>query len=150
MYLKVSSPDGLIYDGEIKRAVIPTEEWEIGIHPWHIPLASVVSPWVVRIIPKEEKKDEMIKSKKYIFENDELNISVSKWLIFVDGETISIVTSSATSSPEQTKEVLEEMKNELEWKVESLKENWEDTELEKTIISLGKVKADMKLLDKSS
>ncbi len=143
MYLKVNSPDWIIYEWKIKKVLVPTETWEIGILKNHIPMVSVVKPWILKI--EDEKKDEY---EDFIKDWEYINISVSKWLIFVWSETVSVVTSSSTKSPEHSNEVMENMKKELEEKVKNLRKQWSVEELETVLTSLEKIKADMQLLKK--
>ena len=49
MKLKVVTPTGGFYDGEVSMVELTTTEGEIGIYPNHIPLTAVVAPGVLKI-----------------------------------------------------------------------------------------------------
>ena len=49
MKLKVVTPTGDFYDGEVSMVELTTTEGEIGIYPNHIPLTAVVAPGVLKI-----------------------------------------------------------------------------------------------------
>lgn len=146
MFLRINSSDKLVYEWEVKKVNIPTEAWEIGILPWHIPLVSVVSPGIVKFLPLVQPTHDMIKDSDFLFENDEMNISVSKWLVYVDWENILLVVSASTTSPKQSEEILLKMKKELEEEIEKLKIHWSIEDIEKVLISLQKITADLKLI----
>ena len=54
--------------------------------------------------------------------DDKAQVSVSKGLVLVDGEMIVITTSAATTSPEESEEVLRQMKQDMETELEKIKE----------------------------
>ena len=49
MKLKVVTPTGGFYDGEVSMVELTTTEGEIGVYPNHIPLTAVVAPGVLKI-----------------------------------------------------------------------------------------------------
>ena len=49
MKLKVVTPTGGFYDGEVCMVELTTTEGEIGVYPNHIPLTAVVAPGVLKI-----------------------------------------------------------------------------------------------------
>ncbi len=45
-HLKITSPDRIFYEGDVKMVEINTTEGQIGVLPNHIPLTSVLAPGV--------------------------------------------------------------------------------------------------------
>jgi len=131
MRLKISSPDKIIYEWFIEKITLPTESWDITILPNQTPIVSALKPGLVKFIPEWKSWTE--------------HISISKWMMFTDGKKIRIVTSSATTSPTETEEILVKEKQDLENKIRELKKSWSIEEIEKYTIKLEKINADLKL-----
>ena len=143
MLLKISSPENVIYDSEIKKVTIPTESGDITVLPGHMPLVSVVKPWLVTIWPTEQ---DFTKNEKFIFSDEKITVSISKWMVYIDWKNISVVTSIATSNPEWDENTLTSMKQELEEKIIELKKQWSIEEIERSLIKLEKIRADIQLV----
>ena len=65
--------------------------------------------------------------------------------MFVDGETILVVTSAATTSPQQSEELLIKNKENLEKEIADLKARGSIEDMEKALLDLQKIHADLKL-----
>ena len=131
MRLKISSPEKVIYEWFIEKITLPTESWDITILPDQTPIVSALKPGLVKFKPE--------------WKNTIEHISISKWMMFTDGKKIRIVTSSATTSPTETEEILLKEKQDLENKIRELKKSWSIEEIEKFTIKLEKINADLKL-----
>lgn len=143
MNLKISSPEAIIFEGEILKATIPVENGAITVLPGHAPLVSVVKPGLVSI-----RSDDLAKEGTfdYIFgDTNKIHVSVSKGIIFLDGKNINIVTSAATKSPQESEQELTSMKIHLEQKIVHLREQGSIEEVEKWLIDLKKIEADIEL-----
>jgi len=140
MLLKISSPSKIIYEGKIKQITIPTESGIITILPNHIPLVTALKPGIVTITPEKVPKDI-----DFVFSKNTMSLSVSKGMAFVDGKMIRIVTAVATTSPKESGEKLGRMKLELEEKIKILKKKGSIEDIEKSLIKLEKINADIKL-----
>jgi len=140
MLLKISSPSKVIYEWEVKQITIPTESGIITILPNHIPLVTALKPWIISLVP--EKKPT---SSEYLFSKNNISISVSKWMVFVDWKIIRIVTAVATTNLEDSEKKLHEMKKNLEEEIKLLKKKGSIEEIEKSLIKLEKINADIKL-----
>lgn len=138
MKLKISSPEKVVYEWDVKQVSIPTETGILTILPNHIPMVTALKPWIIKIVPTQDSP------KEFVFSENSIQISVWKWMVFVDGKTMRIVTAVATTSPE-SEEILEKMKLDLEDKIRELKKKGSIEEIEKSIIKLEKINADMKL-----
>lgn len=62
MKLKVVTPTGGFYDGDVSMVELTTTEGEIGIYPDHIPLTAVVAPGVLKIHENGGKKEAALMS----------------------------------------------------------------------------------------
>lgn len=123
------------------KATIPTEVGEITVLPHHQPLTTVVKPGLVRIKPEQLPEDE-----DYIIDQGEITISVSKGIVFIDGEHIIMTTAAATTSPEHSAEVLQQMRKEMEAELEKIKVDGNVEDLEKAIMNMQKIDADLRLV----
>ena len=62
MKLKVVTPTGWFYDGDVSMVELTTTEGEIGIYPDHIPLTAVVAPGVLKIHENGGEKEAALMS----------------------------------------------------------------------------------------
>ena len=140
MFLKISSPETQIFTGEIEKVTIPTEVGEITILPWHQPLASVVNAWLIKIFPVDAPEDG-----EYIMDQGAITVSVSRGMVFLDGETILVTITAATKSPEESAEVLEKMREDMVAELEKIRVEGNQEDLEQAMINIEKVTADLRL-----
>ena len=141
MYFHISSPDQTIYQGEVLQVTLPTPQGEITILPTHIPLISIVVPGIVKI-----KTEKIESDMDRIYDNDQIQISISKGLVYIDGSHISVLTSIATTNPQETQEVLLANKANLELKIQETNIETSPEEYENIMVELMKIQADLKLL----
>lgn len=141
MYFKITSPDKVIYQGKIRQVTLPTYTWEITILPTHIPLISMVMPGIIKIKPEETEND-----KNLIYEQDAIQISTSKGIVYIDWNNITILTSVATTNPIHTEEILLENKTSLELKLQEKNIVSSPEEYETIMVELMKIQADLKLI----
>lgn len=119
---------------------IPTLAGEITVLPDHIPLTSVIKPGLVRITPEQLPEET-----GFMIMQGEIHLSVSKGLLFVDGSSLIITTSAATTTPEESAEVLKQMQQEMEAQLEKIRVEGSVEDVEKALINLQKVNADLRL-----
>ena len=139
MQFKISSPEKVIFEGEVKQVSLPTEIGTITVLPNHAPMVTALKPWLIKILPTETPKGDFVFSENYI------SISVSKGMAFVDGKIIRVVTATATQSPKESWDTLLKMREELEGKIKQLKMKGSIEDIEKSLIMLEKIDADIKL-----
>ncbi len=139
MKLKISSPSKIIYEWDIKQISLPTESGTITILPNHTPLVTALKPGIVKIMPENAPSGE------FIFSENAISLSVSKGMAFVDGKVVRIVTAVATTSPEESADTLQKMKEETEAQIKLLKQKGSIEDIEKSLIKLEKINADIKL-----
>lgn len=140
MYLRISSPQAQLYEGEVEQLTIPTEGGEITILPDHQPLATVVIPWILKLKPAQVPEDT-----GFVIDQGTIAISVSKGLMFVDGEKILVTTTAATKSPTESEEVLESMQIEMKQKLDAIRVSGNQEDIEEAITNLEKITADLRL-----
>jgi len=145
MLLKILSPDANIFEWEVEKVIIPTVIGEICVLPDHTPLSSIIVPWIVKILPKNKNKEEFLKGTKFLFEHDNIALSVGKWLLYLDGKHIMLLVWDATTTPISDEEALENMKKEMEKEIEQIKLKWNIEEVDKAFLSLQKITADLQL-----
>lgn len=141
MYFHISSPDQTIYQGEVLQVTLPTPQGEITILPTHIPLISMVSPGIVKIKTEKTESDT-----DRIYDDNQIQISISKGIVYIDGDRINVLTSVATANPQQTQEVLLANKKNLEAKLQETHLETSPEEYENIMVELMKIQADLKLL----
>lgn len=135
MKLKISTPTKVIFQWEIEKISIPTETQNIKVMEWHPPMVTTVKPGIITLWPMEN----------YIKVGNEIHISISKGMVFIDGKIVRIVSSEATLDPEESTNTLIENKKKLEEKSRRLKSEWSIEDIEKTLIKIEKINADLEL-----
>lgn len=141
MHLKITAPGGVWYEWEITKVTIPTESGEITILPWHQPLTSVVKAGVISFVPEWD-----LGEWDFVVVEGKVQVAVSKGLLLVDGEQVVITTSAATTSPEHSEEVLQQMKSDMSAELEKIRDDGNAEDLEKAMDNMAKVEADLRLV----
>lgn len=62
MQLTVTSPDGLLFRGEVEKASLPTPQGIIGILPGHMTLATALASGYVSYIPRKYEAESSLES----------------------------------------------------------------------------------------
>ncbi|HRX63721.1 MAG TPA: ATP synthase F1 subunit epsilon [Candidatus Absconditabacterales bacterium] len=140
MKLKISSPTKTIFEGEIKQITLPTEIGEVSILPGHAPMVTALKPGIIKIIPEKQ-----VSTSEFIFSKNTISLSVSKGMAFVDGKIVRVVTAIATTGLSESAKDLEDRKSKLEEEIKQLKKQGSIEEIEKSLIQLEKINADIKL-----
>lgn len=140
MRLKISTPERVVYQGEIKSISLPTESGTLTIQPNSTPLVTALKPGIIKILPFEVSN-----RNEYIFSKNEIIISIDKGMVFVDGQIVRIVSSHATTVPSESSSNLQKKKEELEQEIRKLRSQGSIEELEKYMNKLQKINADISL-----
>jgi len=135
MKLKISTPAKVIYEWEIEKTSIPTENGNLKVMDGHPPMVTSIKPGLIKLWPM----------KNNIQVGDEMFVSTSKGMVFIDGKIVRIVSAEATLAPEESESMLLENKRILEEKIKRLKNEWSIEEIEKALIKLEKTNADIEL-----
>ncbi len=142
MYLKISSAEQKMYEWHVSQVTIPTEAGEITVLPGHASLTSVVRPGLMRIRPQTMPED----TADYVVRDGEMVVSLSKWLLIVDKESILITTSAATKNPQETEEVMLQMKQKMEEELKRIRQDGSIEDIEHIVVNLEKITADLRLV----
>jgi len=140
MKLKISSPAKTIFEWEIKQITLPTEIGDVTVLPGHAPMVTALKPWIIKVIPTNQ-----VSTSEFIFSKNTISLSVSKGMAFVDGKIVRVVTAVATTSLSESEKDLETKKNKLEDDIKQLRKKWSLEDIEKSLIQLEKINADIRL-----
>lgn len=135
MKLKISTPAKVIFQWEIEKISIPTETGNLKVMEGHPPMVISVKPGIIKVWPMEN----------HVKVGNEIFISTSKGMVFIDGKIVRIVSAEATLAPEQSESTLLQNKKMFEEKIKRLKTEWSIEEIEKALIKLEKINADIEL-----
>lgn len=135
MKLKISTPLKVIYQWEIEKISIPTENWNLKVMDGNAPMVTSIKPGIIKLWP--------IGNNMRV--GHEIYVSTSKGMVFIDGKIVRIVTPEATLAPEESESNLLQNKKNLEDKIKRLKTEWSIEEIEKALIKLEKINADIEL-----
>ena len=135
MKLKISTPAQVIFEGEVSKVDLPTENGMISISAGHVPMVTSIKPGLISIRAEQV----------YMQPDSEFFVSTSKWMAFLDGKIVRIVVWEATRNPNENTETLQQIKKDLENRIAVLKTSWSVEEIEKNIIKLEKISADIQL-----
>lgn len=135
MKLKISTPAKVIFQGDIEKISIPTESGNIKVMNGHPPMVATIKPGIIKLRPMEDS----------VKVGNEMYVSTSKGMVFIDGKIVRIVSAEATVAPEESENVLLGNKKTWEDKIKRLKTEWSIEEIEKALIKLEKINADITL-----
>jgi len=135
MKLKISTPAKIIYQGEIEKMSIPTETGQLKVMEGHAPMVCSVKPGIIKLWPMKD----------CVKVGTEIYVSTSKGMVFIDGKVVRIVATEATLDPEESENTLAQNKKNIEEKIKRLKIEWSIEEIEKALIKLDKINADIEL-----
>ncbi|HRU50161.1 MAG TPA: F0F1 ATP synthase subunit epsilon [Candidatus Absconditabacterales bacterium] len=144
MLLTLVSPQETIFEGEVEKVTIPTEIGIITVLPHHAPLGSIVKPGILSFIPKE-KKENLLKKADFLFQDDQIHLSIGGGTVYVDGTDLVVLVSDITANPESDEETLEAMKKELEKNIQETRLRGDIESIEKSYLALQKLTADLRL-----
>ncbi|HBB03730.1 TPA: hypothetical protein DCZ39_02370 [Patescibacteria group bacterium] len=111
MKLKISTPAKTIFQGEIEKISIPTENGNLKVMDGHSPMVASVKPGIIKLWPMEN----------HVKVGNPIYISTSKGMVFIDGKIVRIVSAEATLAPEQSESTLLQSKQTLEERIKRLK-----------------------------
>ena len=111
MKLKISTPAKVIFQGEIEKISIPTENGNLKVMDGNTPMVTSVKPGIIKLWPM----------KNNIQVGNEMYVSTSKGMVFIDGKIVRIVSADATLAPEESEDILLKNKKTLEEKIKRLK-----------------------------
>jgi len=98
-------------------------------------MVTSIKPGIMKVWPMEN----------HVKVGNEMYISTSKGMVFIDGKIVRIVSAEATLAPEQSESTLLQNKKIIEEKIKRLKSEWSIEDIEKALITLEKINADIEL-----
>lgn len=146
MLLKIHTMKGVIFDGEVLGVEVPTKEGQIGILPQHNPLATIVLPGILKLLPKEKRGSEFISEADFLFEDERIAIAIGDGFLYTDGVNVELFVIRATTNPQDDAKVLQEMHEKMQEEIEQIKAEGNVDEIERAYLNLQKLKADIKLV----
>lgn len=146
MLLKIHTMKGVIFDGEVLEVNVPTKLGHIGILPNHNPLTTIVSPGILRLLPKEKRGSEFLSDTEFLFEEEKIAIAIGDGMLYTDGKHIELFVVAATTFPKDDEKVLQEMTQKLESEIQQIKQEGTTDEVERAYLRMQKLKADIKLV----
>lgn len=135
MKLKISTPTNVVYQWEIDKISIPTDNGNLKVMDGHVPMVASIKPGLIKLRPM----------KNNLQVGDEILVSISKGMVFIDGKFVRIVSAEATLDPKESEDTLLQSKKILEEKIKRLKAEWSIEDIEKTLIKLEKIDTDIQL-----
>ena len=96
--LEITTPDRLMFEGEVLSVSLPTSKGEITVLPHHIPLISIVVPGTVTI--REKGKERLL--------------AVSRGVVEIDGKAIHVMVDTADRAEELEEQAILKAKAEAE------------------------------------
>ena len=139
MKLKIVSTNWILVDlDNVEEVIVPVKDGEIGILPWHAMYAWVVKWGLCKFRTSEDKND--------FLKDGEYNV-VSIWdgVVYTDWNEVRIAVSEANATLDIDEEELQKMKEKLEKEIEEIKAKWSIEEIEKALLSMNKIIADLEL-----
>lgn len=143
MKLRIITPQQKIFDDEVKQVSIPTESGEITVLPHHVPLTTVIKPWLIKILPTQGEK---YTNKTFIFEEQYITLSSSDGIAYINSdEVIIMVTSSTINGSDIDEGEREKNLQQLEQEREEARLSNNDKKLQKTERKIQTMQASLKL-----
>jgi len=142
MNLKISSSQWQIFNWAVTKITVPTASGEISILSWHQPLSTIIVPWLLRVYLDPSFDGD---TSSYITDAWAVVISLSKGLMMTDGAQTTITTSLATTSINESEEVLSQMVKDMEIQLDAIRETGNAEDLEIAIWNIDKINADIRL-----
>lgn len=146
MHLKVTSLDGIVFDGNVNKITLESVSWQITILPNHDNLLTVLKPWLLKI-ERHENQDQTDQVDLFFKDNMHI-ISIWWWFCKVENNYIQVMTDYSIVWNTDPIDILEDNKNQLKQKLDDLKASWITTdqqELESLSIELEKIEWQIRL-----
>ncbi len=135
MKLKISTPARVMYQGDIEKISIPTENGNLKVMDGHAPMVTSIKPGLIKLRPMKNRYQV----------GNEILMSIAKWMAFIDGKIVRIVSNDATLIPERSENELLQDRKTIEERIKRLKSEWSIEEIEKALMKLEKINADIQL-----
>jgi len=138
MKLKIVSTNWILVDTDVEEVVVPVKDGEIGILPGHALYSGVVKWGLCKFRLSENKWD-------FLKEGDYAVVSVGDGVVYTDWNEVRLAVSEANATIDVDEEELLKMKEKLEKEIEEIKAKGSVEEIEKALLSMNKIIADLEL-----
>lgn len=139
MQLKIATTQNtVIFSGKVEQVVLPTETGAVTIYKNHLPVIFRLVPGIIRLVPDaQDWKDNLLQVMQ--------SFSISKWIAFIDPKNIRITVSVVTTTSSWKLAELYANRSLLEKQLKKLKRVGNIEDIQRIILQLEKVKADISL-----
>jgi len=139
MKLKIVSTNWTLVDlDNVNEVIVPVKDWEIWILPGHAMYAWIVKWWLCKFKTEQETGN-------FLKDNEYNVVSIWDWVVYTDGKEVRIAVSEANATLDIDEEELQKMKERLEKEIEEIKAKWSIEEIEKALLTMNKIIADLEL-----
>jgi len=139
MKLKIVSTNWTLVDlDNVNEVIVPVKDWEIWILPGHAMYSWVVKWWLCKFKTEQETEN-------FLKDNEYNVVSIWDWVVYTDGKEVRIAVSEANATLDIDEEELQKMKERLEKEIEEIKAKWSIEEIEKALLAMNKIIADLEL-----
>lgn len=133
MLLKISTTENIIaYEGKVQELNLPTEQGQIKLNAPGLPNLIKLIPGLLSIT---------------LHDGSEKTLSISKGIALINGEQITLTTSTLTTTPLKKLTELRSSQYLIELKLQKLKQQGSIEDITNLILELEKVKADIQLAE---
>ncbi len=102
--LEIVTPEGLIFDGDVKSVTFPGEEGEFGVLPKHAALLSLLKPGVIEIEKTDGKKESIVINWGHVKVDENKAVALVEGAVPLAGASESEIAKKL----EEAKKLLEE------------------------------------------
>ena len=138
MRLKIVSTNWVLVDADVEEVVVPVKDGEIGILPWHALYSGVVK-WGLCKFRLSENKWDFLREWNYSV------VSVWDGVVYTNWEEVKIAVSEANATIDIDEKELLKMKEKLEKEIEEIEAKGSVEEIEKALLNMNKIIADLEL-----
>lgn len=105
--LEIVTPEGMIFSGDIKYALFPGSEGELGILPAHASLITLLRAGVIEITNLKDEKEVVAINWGYLKVEEEKTSVLADGAVYIQGSDDSMIAKSL----QDAKELLKSMSN---------------------------------------
>ncbi|BCD67783.1 ATP synthase F1 subunit epsilon [Nitratiruptor sp. YY09-18] len=102
--LEIVTPEGLIFDQDVKSVTFPGEEGEFGVLPGHASLLSLLKPGVIEIELPDGKKESIVINWGHVKVDENKAVALVEGAIPLAGATESEIAKKIEEAKELIKE----------------------------------------------
>lgn len=100
MILEIVTPEGSVFNGEIKEATLPGEEGEFGVLPEHASLLSLLGTGVISIVKADGSEEGVVIDGGYVKVEENKTLCVVDGAVSISGDTESEIAKALGDAKE--------------------------------------------------